>query len=161
MPGRGDRGSVPVWTNGQRCNVRHALPRHFLYPSLLLLLTEEPRHGYRLVDALVGLGFGPLDRPSVYRALADLESDGLLRSCTAAPTAGSTRYVYSVTERGTEVLDSWMALVGRQRDCLDEVLSRYTETSASGHRPPLAGSLAGDLAANTGGSRLNGGDPTH
>jgi hypothetical protein len=40
-----------------------AAPRHFLYPSLLLLLAEKPRHGYRLVDPVLGLGFGPVDRP--------------------------------------------------------------------------------------------------
>src|SRR5688500_7322761 len=116
--------------DGRRCNVRHALPRHFLYPALLLLLTEEPRHGYRLVDALLSLGFGPVDRPSVYRALADLEGDGFLESCTEPPTAGSTRYVYSVTTKGAAVLDTWMAVVGRQRDCLDLVLTRHARAAA-------------------------------
>ncbi len=116
---------------GRRCNVRHAPPRHFLYPTLLLLLTEQPRHGYGLVDALLNLGFGQVDRPTVYRALADLEGDGLLRSCTAAPTAGSTRYVYSVTAKGTETLDTWMAVVRKQRECLELVLTRYVQASAS------------------------------
>ena len=37
----------------------------------------------------------PSTGPSVYRALADLEGDGLLRSWSASPTAGSTRHVYA------------------------------------------------------------------
>jgi len=137
----------------RRCNVRHALPRHFLYPSLLLLLTEEPRHGYRLGDALQSLGFGPVDRPSVYRALADLEGDGLLESCTEPPTAGSTRYVYSVTSTGAAVLGTWMAVVGRQRDCLDLVLLRYGEAT-------FGDGLAVALPGN-GHRGHNGGKPTH
>lgn len=52
------------------------------------------------MDALLRLGFGPFDRPSVYRSLADLEGDGLLLSWSASPTARSTRQVYAVTEEG-------------------------------------------------------------
>jgi len=152
MADEAEQGAAVPLAFGRRCNVRHALPRHFLYPSLLLLLTEEPRHGYGLVDALRNLGFGPVDRPSVYRALADLEGDGLLRSCTAPPTAGSTRYVYSVTDRGKDVLDTWMAVVGKQRDCLDLVLIRYVEASTS---------AVDGLAGFSRPRRLNGGNPTH
>ena len=94
-------------------------------PALLLLLAEEPRHGYRLVDALLRLGFGPFDRPSVYRALADLESDGLLRSWSASPTAGSTRHVYALTEDGLTALEAWMTVVDEQRARLAAVLKRY------------------------------------
>lgn len=144
-----DRGGGVSAEQARRCNVRHALPRHFLYPSLLLLLAEEPRHGYRLVDALLSLGFGPVDRPSVYRALADLEGDGLLESCTEPPTAGSTRYVYSVTPKGAAVLDTWMAVVGRQRDCLDQVLTRYAVATVD------------ELPVALNGHGPNGGKPTH
>ena len=102
-----------------------AAPRHFLYPALLLLLAEEPRHGYRLVDALLRLGFGPFDRPSVYRALADLEADGLLRSWSASPIAGSTRHVYAVTGEGFATLAAWMAVVDEEQALLAAVLKRY------------------------------------
>jgi DNA-binding PadR family transcriptional regulator len=108
-----------------RCQFATAAPRHFLYPALLLLLAEEPRHGYRLVDALLRLGFGPFDRPSVYRALADLERDGLLRSWSAAPTAGSTRQVYAVTDAGVGAMGQWMAVVEEERSLLSSVLKRY------------------------------------
>jgi DNA-binding PadR family transcriptional regulator len=108
-----------------QCQFTKAPPRHFLYPALLLLLSEEPRHGYRLVDALLRLGFGPFDRPSVYRALAELEGDGLLRSWSASPTAGSTRHVYAVTEAGADALAAWMDVVEDERALLAAVLKRY------------------------------------
>jgi len=109
----------------EHCHFTKAAPRHFLYPALLLLLAEEPRHGYRLVDALLRLGFGPFDRPSVYRTLADLEGDGLLRSWSASPTAGSTRHVYAVTEEGFATLARWMAVVEEEQSLLSAVLKRY------------------------------------
>ena len=107
------------------CHFAKSAPRHFLYPALLMLLAEEPRHGYRLVDALLRLGFGPFDRPSVYRALADLERDGLLMSWSASPTAGSTRHVYAVTEEGFAAMAVWMEVVEDERSLLAAVLKRY------------------------------------
>lgn len=111
--------------DGSRCQFAAAPPRQFLYPALLLLLAEEPRHGYRLVDALLRLGFGPFDRPSVYRALADLERDGLLRSWSALPTAGSKRHVYAVTACGFAALAEWMTVVEHEQSSLSSVLKRY------------------------------------
>ncbi len=111
--------------SNSRCQFETAPPRQFLYPALLLLLAEEPRHGYRLVDALLRLGFGPFDRPGVYRALADLERDGLLRSWSASPTAGSKRHVYAVTGDGFSALAEWMTVVEDEQSCLSSVLKRY------------------------------------
>jgi DNA-binding PadR family transcriptional regulator len=112
-----------------RCRFDLTPPRHFLYPAILLLLVEQPRHGYRLVDALLALGFGPVDRPGVYRALADLEHDGLLDSWSATPVAGSTRHVYGVTPAGTVALDRWMRVIATEREALDGVLLRYLKVA--------------------------------
>jgi DNA-binding PadR family transcriptional regulator len=113
-----------------RCRFVVSPPRNFLYPALLLLLAEEPRHGYLLCDALPELGLGRMDRPSVYRALAELESDGLVHSWDAAPTAGSTRHMHAVTPEGEQALEAWMSIVSRERNSLDLVLQRYWYTNA-------------------------------
>ena len=113
-----------------RCRFVVSPPRNFLYPALLLLLAEEPRHGYLLCDALPGLGLGRMDRPSVYRALAELEGDGLVHSWDAAPTAGSTRHVHAVTPEGQQALEAWMSIVSQERNSLDLVLQRFWYTNA-------------------------------
>lgn len=95
-----------------------------------MLLAEEPRHGYLLCDALPSLGLGRMDRPSVYRALAELEGEGLVRSWAAAPTAGSTRHVHAVTPQGEQALEAWMSIVSRERNSLEQVLQRYWYTNA-------------------------------
>jgi DNA-binding PadR family transcriptional regulator len=61
----------------------------------------------------------------VYRALGDLEADGLLYSWSASPTAGSIRHVYALTDEGAFALDEWMETVEKERACLAAVLKRY------------------------------------
>lgn len=137
-------GAPDVAPNG-RCQFVLSPPRHFLYPALLLLLAEEPRHGYLLVDALNSLGLGRMDRPSVYRALAELERDGLVRSWDEAPTAGSTRHVHAVTRDGQDALEAWMSIVAQERNSLDVVLERYWYCNARrlGSAPVDAGAPTG------------------
>ncbi|MGH8919208.1 MAG: PadR family transcriptional regulator, partial [Actinomycetes bacterium] len=122
-------------------------PRHFLYPAVLLLLTEEPRHGYLLGETLAGLGLGRMDRPSIYRALADLEADGLVHTWDEAPTAGSTRHVHAVTPKGEQALEAWMSIVAQERNSMDVVLQRYWYCSARGHTASDAGAAQGAGAA--------------
>jgi DNA-binding PadR family transcriptional regulator len=150
MNGNSSGATTPAaWPNALdvlpdgRCRFTVAPPRHFLYPAVLLLVAEEPRHGYALVDALGELGLGRMDRPSVYRVLGDLEADGLVHSWDEPPTAGSVRHVNSITPKGEQVLESWMSVVAQERACLDLVLQRYWYCNA--HRlGPLADGGAGD-----------------
>lgn len=105
-----------------------APPRHFLLPAVLLLIAESPSHGYQLVKELSSLRFGPVDRPSVYRALAQLEADSLVEAWSDAPVAGSMRRVYGLTRDGGRVLRAWMGVVKEEREVLDRVLRRYAAT---------------------------------
>ena len=105
-----------------------APPRHFLLPAVLLLIAEQPSHGYQLVKELNGLRLGRYDRPSVYRALAQLEADGLVEAWSDAPVAGSMRRVYGLTPEGGRVLRVWMGIVKEERDGLERVLRRYAAT---------------------------------
>jgi DNA-binding PadR family transcriptional regulator len=115
------------WSAGARGLFELAPPRRFLFPTILLLLAEEPRHGYSLMGELRDLRFGHVDRPSVYRALAQLERDGLLESWSETPTAGPVRHVYGLTATGEKALRGWMHIVVEERDILERVLRRYRE----------------------------------
>ena len=122
------RAADAAWSVAPHSRFELAPPRRFLLPGLLLLLTEEPGYGYNLAKGLEELRFGRVDRPSVYRALAQLESDGLVESWAGAAKAGQARRVYGLTERGERALRAWMGVVKQERDCLDEVLRRYVAT---------------------------------
>lgn len=114
-----------------RCKFTVSPPRHFLYPAVLLLLAEDPRHGYALLDALNDLGLGRMDRPAVYRTLADLEADGLILTWEEpSPNTGIIRHIHSITADGEQALESWMSVVAQERTSLDLVLQRYWKCNA-------------------------------
>jgi PadR family transcriptional regulator, regulatory protein PadR len=105
-----------------------APPRRFVLPAILLLLSERPGYGYGLVPRLREFHFGHVDRPAVYRALAQLERDGLVEAGSENPTAGTARRVYRITALGERVLRAWMGVIKDEHDYLGEVLRRYQAT---------------------------------
>jgi len=119
------------WSPNQLSRFEFAPPRHFLLPAILLLVSEKPDYGYSLVKDLQDFRFGQVERPSVYRALAQLEGDGLLESWSEAPKAGQARRVYGITDHGARALRAWMGVVKEERDCLDRVLRRYQATGTA------------------------------
>ncbi|HEV3265325.1 MAG TPA: helix-turn-helix transcriptional regulator [Acidimicrobiales bacterium] len=108
-----------------------APPRGFLLPAILLLLTERPGYGYGLERRLQEFRFGRVDRPAVYRALAQLEEDGLVEGSLPDPTAKQPRRDYRVTPLGERVLRVWMGVVKEEHDTLGEVLRRYHATGTT------------------------------
>ena len=84
---------------GGRTRFQLAPPRRFLLPAILLLLSEQQSYGYILVKDLRALRFGNVDRPSVYRTLAQLESDGLVDGWDEAGESGHARRLRTDRER--------------------------------------------------------------
>jgi PadR family transcriptional regulator PadR len=106
-----------------------APPRRFMLPAILLLLSEQPGYGYGLAPRLVEFRFGHVDRPAVYRALAQLERDGLVQVSAHDHQTGQARRVYSVTPLGERVLRVWMGVIREEHAHLGEVIRRYQATA--------------------------------
>ena len=104
-----------------------ALPKSFLRPCLLLLLREQPAHGYELLVRLRPLSFAGDDPGGLYRALRALESDGLVHSAWEPSRAGPDRRIYELTRAGMEELHRRSKSLVRARSTLDVFLSRYGE----------------------------------
>jgi len=103
--------------------------RRLLHSALLLLLAERPRHGYALTNAVAELGLGEMDRPRIYRALAELELHGQVKVWDETSQTGHTRKVYSVTDGGHETLRLAVMTVVHERNALDNFLQRYSRMS--------------------------------
>lgn len=110
-----------------QCHYEGGQPKNFLRACLLLLLREQPSHGYDLVERLKDFGFDK-DPGGVYRALRSLERDGLLHSAWEASPAGPARRGYELTWEGEQVLAAWSATLAGSRAMLDKYLSRYQST---------------------------------
>lgn len=103
------------------------LPRNFIRPCLLLLLREQPAHGYDLLERLRTFGFDGSDPGGLYRALRRLEEDGLVHSAWEGSDAGPDRRIYELTRAGMEVLHELAKSLAEGRELLDAFLMRYEE----------------------------------
>jgi poly-beta-hydroxybutyrate-responsive repressor len=102
-------------------------PRNFLRPCLLLLLREQPAHGYELLERLRRLGFTRDDPGGLYRALRALERDRLVSSGWESSAAGPDRRIYELTRAGMEELHRRAKELARMHKTLQIFLSRYGE----------------------------------
>lgn len=103
------------------------LPRNFLRPCILLLLREEPAHGYDLMQRLRSFGFARDDPGRLYRALRALEEEGLVHSAWETSSSGPDRRSYELTRTGVEVLHAAATGLAEAAGVLDVFLTRYEE----------------------------------
>lgn len=104
-----------------------ALPKNFIRPCLLLLLREQPAHGYDLVERLRPFGVARDDPGRLYRALRSLEKEGLVHSAWEKSQAGPDRRIYELTRAGAEALHEEVKAIAAVSDLLEGFLGRYEE----------------------------------
>lgn len=82
-------------------------PRTWLTPVALLILREQPSHGYELIERLDEFGFEQINTGTLYTTLRKMEREGLCKSEWETSTSGPACRVYSVTNDGEAYLASW------------------------------------------------------
>jgi DNA-binding PadR family transcriptional regulator len=105
--------------------------------ALLGLLKAADRHGYDLKQSY-DRAFGalrPLRFGQVYRALAQLQRDGLIASAGVEPGAGPERKRYSITAEGVTDLDRWLSEPERPEPQLETVLFQKVVLALLSGRP--------------------------
>ncbi len=102
-------------------------PKNFMRPCLLLLLREQPTHGYDLLERLKSFGFEPADPGRLYRSLRALERDGLVRSTWERSASGPDRRIYQLTRAGMEELHLRARALAGTRRLMEAFLGRYEE----------------------------------
>jgi PadR family transcriptional regulator, regulatory protein PadR len=99
----------------------------FAEPAALLLLREQPAHGYELLDQLPELTGERMDMGNLYRFLRRLEADQILRSDWEDDLPGPSKRTYELQEDGRALLDEWAVALGEARERIDGFLTRYGE----------------------------------
>jgi len=99
----------------------------FVQPCLLLLLHQQPSHGYDLIERLgqFGLGESIVDSSMVYRYLREMEAEGLVISDWDTEGTGPPRRVYRLTPQGDEYLARWVAGLQETKRILESFLGTY------------------------------------
>lgn len=109
---------------------------------MLLLLREEPAHGYDLLQRAGAFGFDGSDPGGLYRALRRLERERLVRSAWEPSAAGPQRRIYEITRAGMEELHRCARAVAEGRGPVEAFLSRYEEFVSLGSRTPAVKGLS-------------------
>lgn len=104
-----------------------ALPKDFLRPCLLLLLREQPAHGYELLDRSRAFGFDGADPGGLYRTLRRLEDEGMVRSTWEPSGAGPQRRIYEITRGGMKELHERAKALAEGQRGVETLLSRFEE----------------------------------
>ncbi len=96
-----------------------------LEPALLILLKEQPRHGYTLLADLESLGISTIHPSVVYRILRDMEDLEWIQSdWETDQTQGPPRRTYHLTDQGNEALRNWQHELEKTQGLIGELLKR-------------------------------------
>ncbi|NMC16374.1 MAG: hypothetical protein GYA40_07035 [Chloroflexi bacterium] len=110
-PNRGDRHSP--------------LTISILEPALLILLKEQPRHGYTLLSDIETLGITTIHPSVVYRTLREMEGLEWIQSdWDTDQTQGPPRRTYRLTTQGEEALQNWQQELEITQTRISELLRR-------------------------------------
>ncbi len=101
--------------------------------ELLLLLGQQPSHGYELIQRLNEAAFktGEADPATVYRNLRRMDKDGLIRSHWEVGESGPGRRLYELIPQGLEALKVWSAYLAEQKAKLENFLRSYSQFDES------------------------------
>ncbi len=108
-----------------------------LRPLLLMLLAEEPAHGYGLMERLGQLDLRPKRATNVYRELRSLEEEGLIVSVWEnTQIRGPVRRTYRLTPAGRREIKSLLPAVGTVSRALAGLIERQAQgrTTRAGSR---------------------------
>jgi PadR family transcriptional regulator PadR len=98
----------------------------FHEPVLLLLLREQPRHGYELIELLPAVAGGErVDVGNLYRFLRALEAEGVVTSEWSGDLPGPAKRTYTLTETGERLLDRWVEALRTTQEEISGLLDRY------------------------------------
>ena len=113
------------------------LPR-LVRPWIMTMLAAGDAHGYdiarRLAERRMFAGREP-DPPGIYRALGEMEAQGLLSSCWSLGDSGPAKRIFSLTDEGRACLRRWQESLAEYRAGLDELLAWLAQEPAGGPAP--------------------------
>jgi PadR family transcriptional regulator, regulatory protein PadR len=106
-----------------------ARPRKWLTPVALVLLKEENSYGYETMERIEKeFGFEEINPGSVYRALRQMENEGLCSSewDVQAEGGGPPRRMYAITDAGEAYLESWAEACKKYQKLMEEFARVYS-----------------------------------
>ncbi len=96
-------------------------------PAILTILAREGLHGYELLKRLAAMslfhGQAP-DATGVYRALREMEEEGLVRGDWDVAERGPAKRRYAISQDGTACLARWIETLSAYQASIAELLGQ-------------------------------------
>ncbi len=94
-------------------------------PTLLVLLKQQPQHGYTLLASLEKMGMNPPHPSVIYRALREMEAlEWITSDWDADESLGPPRRTYSLTESGKGALINWREEIKRTSELMSRLIEK-------------------------------------
>lgn len=91
---------------------------------ILSIIKEGEIYGYELAEKLQGYGFSSFSEGTIYPLLLRMQKDGLLSSVQRKSTAGPKRKYYTLTPKGEEELEQFLARWADMKKSVETVINK-------------------------------------
>lgn len=113
-----------------QCSCSGKSLNRLLQPALLAMLSHKQTHGYALLQQLAELRFfaeAPPDTSGVYKALKEMELEGLVSSSWDLDGSGPARRRYALSRSGKACIKQWVKTLANYRAQIDGLLDLLTQ----------------------------------
>jgi len=114
----------------EHCSCSGKFLNRLLQPALLATLSEKPSHGYALLQRVCELEFfagAPPDASGLYKALKEMELEGLVFSSWDLSASGPARRLYALSSSGEACGRQWVKTLETYREQIDGLLDLLTK----------------------------------
>jgi len=103
--------------------------RSWIQFLMLRILYETPTYGYQLLNDIEerSCGCHKLEPGSIYTVLRRMEEKGLLASTWEKVDSGLDRRIYTVTEKGADVLKRGLSTMIQRKQLFDDLIAFYRQ----------------------------------
>ncbi len=113
---------------GHHCTCWQTYPeRSWIQFLILRVLYEKPTYGYQLLEEIEerSCGCHKLEPGSIYTVLRRMAQKELLTSEWEKRDSGPDRRVYTVTEKGVDVLKTGLGTIVKRKQLFDDLIGFY------------------------------------
>lgn len=101
-----------------------SLPR-LLRPGIMTILAKKKSYGYEIAQTLSGLlmfEYRTPDTAGIYRALKEMQDEGLVISQWQSTETGPAKKLFEITSDGMKCLNNWKETLDDYQKAIDELL---------------------------------------
>ncbi len=108
----------------KKCACRGSFLERFVQPAILMLLNNEPLHGFSIYKKLIDsdiVDYSGIDPTGLYRTLKKMEDAGILISEWDIENIAQAKRVYRITADGKECLKHWQKTLFSYKENIDRL----------------------------------------